>query len=368
MTDQLDHDLARLRDAHARVAGASPHVVAAARARLLGVSPSSVQSSRNAPAARFALGRRSVRRPLLFACAAGLAVATLAVFTVLPDRAAERLPGGADLGLAAAAERSCSTPATSRSASAACLNALGAVAGDWQVPGHGNVLYQRSWWSTSARHMGPGTEDGHGRDGDPGFYMITRGAEKEVWLAPNGSGESLQLDEGAPQLPSAADRAAWIADGSPPLERPAPTQSTAGTSGAAWDAEQRAARQPPGERRLTGAEISLGQARLRWKAGDAPPDLFPVGEIHGPNGERALLRTGDPVREFSSEPRRLRTQVLDFAWRQRIELSGDARCAKDLHDCLPGVRRNITSNFAYISLALLQYPATTRPLRAAVLQ
>lgn len=341
MTDELDPDLARLRAAHARVGSASQRVVAASRARVMAASLQAV----NEPSSASIRSRRSrwLPRPLVIALGSGLAVAALAIISLLPGGASERLPGGGDSGLAAAAERSCSAPATSRQASTACLNALGAVAGDWQVPGRGDVLYQRSWWSTSARHMGSGTANGNRRNSDAGSYMITRGAEKEVWVAPNGSGESLQLGEGPPQLPSAADRVAWIADGRPPLEL-------------------------PGSGRATGSEIGLGQARLQWKAGDAPPDLFPVGEIRRPGGERALLRSGDPVKEFATDPVRLRAQVLDFAWRQRIELSGDDRCAKDLHDCTPGVRRNITSNFASVSVALLQYPPATRALRAAVLE
>lgn len=283
--------------------------------------------------------RAPVRWRLPAAGALVLACGILAILAALPKEATRRM-GPASVGLAAAAERSCARPAPRHAQSATCLNALGALADAWQVPGTGDVLYLRQWWGTSAMHMGP---DGPNtaRPGQPGFYMVRRGAEQELWVRPDGSGESLQHAEGPPTFPSPADREAWQRAGRPKLPDWGPS---------------------------SGRDINLDSARHRWGAGEHTADLLPIGAIDEGAGGPVLLDARDPLAGFSTDPQRLAQQVRRFAWRQRIELSGEPRCALDLHDCEPGTRANIFSNEGTIAVALLRYPLTPRALRAAVLR
>lgn len=329
MTDErLDADLDRLRAAHARIDPPNPPTVAAARHRLL----EATRTTRARP------HRRMRWRPLL-ATSGGLAVAAVAVVALLPSGASDRLGRATPLGvqLASAAQRECAAPADGAQQSSSCLTALGAVAGDWSPPGTGDVLYQRSWWSTSIRYL-----DGDGRptarpDG-PGVWGIARGAEQETWIAPDGSGETLQAGEGEAYLPSDADRAAWKAAGEPPLDK-----------GAAGP--------------VTGSDLtSTDGGRRVWGPGKAADALLGIGETTG------LLRGDDPLVAFSTDPTTLRSQVLDFAWRQRIELAGEPSCAKDLHDCSTATRRNVESAFGTVAVGVLAFPSTTKELRSAILR
>lgn len=278
----------------------------------------------------------------LVALSTAVASALVVVIAALPNEAGRTL-GPASVGLARAAERECARAGRAPARSSRCLSALGAVADAWQVPGHGDVLYVRRWWGTSALYVGQDGRPG-ARPDEPGAFMVQRGAEQEVWIRPDASGESLQHGESAPRLASPADRASWVAAGRPKIASSRPA---------------------------TGDDIAMqgpGSARQTWRAGGHAPDLFPVGETDDSEGGPVLVPDGDPLRVFTPNPVVLAKEVRRFAWRQRIELSGERRCSIELTDCSSGTRRRIHENETIVAVGLLRYPLSPQSLRAAVLR
>ncbi len=211
---------------------------------------------RSAPASA---GRpRRTWRWQLVALSTAVASALVAVIAALPNEAGRTL-GPASVGLARAAERECARVGGTPVRSSRCLSALGAVADAWQVPGRGDVLYVRRWWGTSALYVGRDGRPG-ARPDEPGAFMVQRGAEQEVWIRPDASGESLQHGESAPRLASPADRASWIAAGRPKVASSRPA---------------------------TGDDLAMqgpGSARQTWRTGEHAPELFPVGETNDSEG------------------------------------------------------------------------------------
>jgi hypothetical protein len=357
-TDELDADLDRLRAAHLRVPDPDPEHVRHARLAVLATIPgaATTRTATPQPARRATpvLGNTKAPPPPAttdrvrprrsrwgFAGAAGaLAIAAVATVALLPDGASDTLDRATSVGLAsarAAAERACAAPA-GRGRNDGCLQALSVVAGDWNPPGDGDVLYQRSWRSTSIRYLDRAGRGTHRRAG-AGVWALARGAYVDSWVAPDGSGRTEHLGEGAAYLPSAADRRGWRAAGSPSL---------------------------PGlldGRSATGEELSMGApgGGRSWPAGQAGEHLLAIGTTAG------LVDPGDPLEGLSTDPVTLRGQLRELAWRQRVEIAGEPTCAKDLRDCQAPVRRNIDSAFGSIAVGLLAYPATPRALREALL-
>jgi hypothetical protein len=357
-TDELDADLDRLRSAHLRIPDPDPEHVRHARRAVLATVPARAMTRTATP--QRARGEADIPgEPLAppppppsdrvrrrrsrwgFAGAAGaLAVAAVVAVALLPDGASDTLDRATPVGLAsarAAAERACADPA-GRDGSDGCLRALSAVAGDWNPSGDGDVLYQRSWRFTSIRYLDRSGGSTPRRTG-AGVWAVARGAYVDTWVAPDGSGRTEHLGEGAAYLPSAVDRSGWQAAGAPSL---------------------------PGlvdGRGATGEELSMGApgGGVSWPAGQAAEHLLAIGETTG------LVAPGDPLKGLSTDPATLLGQLRDLAWRQRIEIAGEPACARDLHDCAAPVRKNIDSAFGSIAVGLLAYPGAPRALREALL-
>lgn len=334
-TDQLDADLDRLRAAHFQIPDPDHDHVQDARRRVLATAPASTRA--RAPRSRT---RRS--RWTFAGAAGGLAVVAVVAVAVLPNGATDTLDRVAPVGLAAAqaaADRACAGPTRRAASTDRCLQALSVVAGDWNPPGTGKVLYQRSWHSSSIRFFDAAGKSTAGPKG-PGVWGVARGAYLDSWVTPDGAGRTQQLGEGAAFLPSAADRAGWRAAGSPPLDGLRPNQ------------------------RATGQELEAGapDGRRDWPAGQAGSHLLNIGETNG------LIDPANPLRGLSTDPATLYDQLRDLAWRQRIEIAGEPTCARDLSDCQAPVRKNIESAFGSIAVGFLTYPSTPRDLRESLLR
>jgi hypothetical protein len=109
-----------------------------------------------------------------------------------------------------------------------------------------------------------------------------------------------------------------------------------------------------------------GRIVERWPAGGAREHVLRVGD-QGEEGGPALFEDGDPTTTLSGDPGELLEQLRRLAWRQRVVISGDP-CADGLGRCPAATERNIRSNVGTLATGLLAYPATPRPLRAALLR
>jgi hypothetical protein len=245
---------------------------------------------------------------------------------------------------AAAAER-CRAPTAAPAGVRSCLTALGAVAADWEAPGSGDVAYEQHWSVGSTQLRRP---DGS-PTGSPGAaaFRVAYPVTTETWIAPDGAGQTTIHPQGAPLLPTAHDRRRWRAAGSPPLGS-APPAGSVGVSGEGITTERD------------------GRIVERWPAGGAREHVLRVGD-QGEEGGPALFEDGDPTTTLSGDPGELLEQLRRLAWRQRVVISGDP-CADGLGRCPAATERNIRSNVGTLATGLLAYPATPRPLRAALLR
>jgi hypothetical protein len=133
--------------------------------------------------------RRPMRRRWTFAAAAA---AALAIGIGLPTALPTGSPGGPD------------------PAAAAALHRLSDVALDQAAttsPKAGQFVYTRSSY-TQLMWVGS--------DGPGGDYRYVETASRRAWISPDGSGRLVEV-EGDTSFPTAADEAAWRADGAPNL-------------------------------------------------------------------------------------------------------------------------------------------------------
>jgi hypothetical protein len=254
-------------------------------------------------------------------------------------------PGGLGVAQAAAAER-CRTPSSSPRRVRACLGALGTVAADWEAPGDGDVAYEQRWSIGATSIVRP---DGRptAYSNAPGSFRIAFPTTTDAWVAPDGAGQTTINPLGDPFLPTARDRERWRAAGSPSLgERP----PTGGVSGSG-----------PGI--TTTAD---GRVVERWSAGDAQEHLLQVG-AQGEDGGPTLFDGQDPTATLSRDPTRLLEELRRLAWRQRVVISGES-CPNGFGRCSAATERNISDNVGTLATGLLSYPATPRPLRAALVR
>ena len=183
-----------------------------------------------------------------------------------------------------------------------------------EPPAGGPVLYLRNTFHMSTRYIGAnGRPTASPREA---AYAISRSVPEEIWLAPDGSARVAYGKESAPYLPSPADERAWRAAGSPDLAK------------------------------LMGLPGRWGPKRTNY----------------GPGGfEAALLSTAnlDVVLPEQGPAVRAPAQAVGAA---RVPDPGGA--ASSARTGPAQLRRD---TFAIDALAFLQYPATPRDLRRALI-
>lgn len=180
------------------------------RAGLPGPRPASREAARAALMARFereevAPGRPPGRRPRRRLRIAAASLAFLALAVGLPILL---LGGKTEVEPAAAAVlRQAARVARSQPAE--------------PQPGPGQYAYTRSRnaYITTVVGLAPAQKGsgGNGRDPAPGWSILVP-REREIWISPDGSGRIREV-AGRPRFLSAAQRAAWVAAGSPELPR-----------------------------------------------------------------------------------------------------------------------------------------------------
>ncbi len=271
--------------------------------------------------------RKHLRKALAAGVAAGLALVTaLALLPGDDQRRAARSPlaplGGPE---PASARAACARPGSA----GVCLHAVSQVAGLAQLPGRGDVLYERgSYVPLSFRiddqPSGPGNHRQVRRAQTP-FYVIRRATE-ERWVAPDGT-VRLSSGAGGPARPAtAADAAAWKAAGAPDLERLIPQ-----------------------------GDVAQPLAHL------TDPD-----EMLGANGLSDQLPDDDPLAELPRDTAQLAARLHEMAWKGRID-SGDD-CPLDLEGCSSSQRTLVQQTQTGFIATLLGYPATPADLRAALIR
>lgn len=325
--------------AWADTTGSSRRLVAPSRADTTGTSRQLVTPSRDSAEQSPAdiakrSGGRAARPPRLrvprrwlrvLAPAVVAAVGAVLAIALWPGDAST--PAGPSTALAA---RACLQD--SPGPAGPCLDALGDLAAADDVLAAGQVFYRRDLWSQSIRYVGPeGRPQAQPRG--PGVYGIVRAGHEELWVAPDRSG---RVEYGPPQrpyLPSAADERAWLAAGSPDLQR------------------------------LAGGHDGRD---------DLPPRDFGPGELDevllGGGSLAQALPEGDPLRDLPTQPGALARALRRIAWFQRVRISGDDPCAPDLSDCSRSTRRTIDSVYGSSITALLRYPFSPPALRRSLLR
>lgn len=309
MTQHLDD---RLRDAHARIdPGPVPD---STRARLDALIA-------GAPAGRPSPLRTWRPRPATIGFAgAGLTVAALLMVALLPGSSGT------------------TGPATARAACASagpvgpCGAALRQVAGAWQVPGNGSILYRRGSWSVTAFTVTAKPTGGPNEVTLPAAqrsFVAERLGTEEQWIAPDGSGRTAHTDPGTVTLPTAQDRAAWVAAGRPDLETLVP-----------------------------GLDIA------RPLASD-----FPAATANkmflGANGlYDSLAHDGDPLADVPRTSAALVHWLQQKAWERRIRPRDE--CPASLAGCTDGQRRLVQDTVVSDIETLLGFPGTPPELRAAL--
>ncbi|MGH8996277.1 MAG: CU044_5270 family protein [Acidimicrobiales bacterium] len=175
----------------ARGSGESPEALAQLR-RILASEP--VTASRVDPFATHRHGRRAL-------VAAGVAaVAGAAVATVVVQGA----PGGPTSAAASVLNREAGV--------AEHQAATELPAGDYLYTKSVNVALATFGYGNAGRTELPGATT----SGPTQSFSVLRPVTRQVWVAANGSGRLVE-QFGAATFPTSADRAAWVADGSPSL-------------------------------------------------------------------------------------------------------------------------------------------------------
>src|SRR5262249_12906996 len=133
-------------------------------------------------------------------------------------------------------------------------------------------------------------------------FLVSRSANEELWLAPDGSGR-LAHDDGGPVEPaSTGDRAVWRDAGSPPLEGLIPPIQT--------------------ERPLV---TNIGAGAM-------------TEQLLGANGlYDSLAHDGDPLAPLPHDAAALARWLHEHAWERRIRSSDG--CAVDGTGCSPDQAR-----------------------------
>jgi hypothetical protein len=304
------NELDRLRDAHRLVPDPTP----GARSRVVDGLPG---------------GRRRSPARVLVPAGVLAAVATLGIALQPASRPAPSQRSGDSKAAFRLAGAEARERCARRGAAASCLQAVAAVAG-LEPPASGQVLYRRDRVVDAVQYRGPDGRPQASPTGE-GTFAVALPADQELWLAPDGRARASRGEAGEPFLPSVADRRAWRAAGSPPID----------------DVPY-----------VPAGEIGADPTR------DYRPEQ--VDALLLGSGSLNEVLPADPFRSLSRDPAQLERTVLRMAWRQRVEIADEPRCAPDLSDCPRTTRRNILSQFGSDLTLLLRDPRTPADLREAL--
>ncbi len=181
-------------------------------------------------------------------------------------------------------------------------------------PAGGPVTYLRNTFHMSTRYIGAnGRPTASPREA---AYAISRSVPEEIWLAPDGSARVAYGKESAPYLPSPADERAWSAAGSPDLAK------------------------------LMGRPGRWGPKRTNYGPGRFEAALLSTANLD------VVLPEKDRLSVLPRKQWELREFLIRAARKQRPNGPGELR----------------RDTFAIDALAFLQYPATPRDLRRALIQ
>ncbi len=308
----------RLREAHARIQpGPAP---ASTRARLdtliAGAPPESRRPTRP-------------RRGALAVIVTGTAAAGIVVLALLA--------GSGGVSGPPSANAACASPGPAR----ACGVALRDVAGAWDVPGSGDVLYQRGSWAVTQFIVTATPADDASIAGVPAPnneirlaaakqpFAVARIATEQWWIAPDASGRMSHSPSAEITVPTSRDRAAWQAAGRPDLEQLIPSASA--------------------ERPLS-TDFAAGGGDERLLGANGLYDVLP--------------HDGDPLAGIPRQPSALAAWLQERSWQRRGK--SQAGCDGNGDGCSFAIRRLIDDTIISDIETLLAYPATPPALRASL--